>query len=240
MTLNLLIIDTETTGIDPSQDRVIEIGALLYSATYQTPLSQLSFLLYAPNNAAEPINRIPSAALSLLSRPMQLQSLDLLQTMAAETHYVVAHNAEFDAQWFDGSNLPILRDRDQKPLQWLCSMSDMTWPKQSRPGQSLINLALDHGIGVNSAHRALTDCQLLAELFNRLETNELNRLISQAIRPKALFKALISYEDRQLAKDAGFKWHTEDKTWRRRMAIEEAAQLPFRVVQLGASIGVSI
>lgn len=237
---NLLIIDTETTGIDPNQDRVIEIGALLYSATYQTTLAQLSFLLYAPDNAAEPINQIPVAALSVLSSSIQQQSLTLLQRMASETNYVVAHNAEFDAQWFDDVTLPILRDCHQQPLPWLCSMADMTWPKQNRPGQSLINLALAHGIGVSSAHRALTDCQLLAELFNRLESDVLTNLINQAIRPKALFKAMVSYDDRQLAKDAGFKWHAEDKTWRRRMAIEDAARLPFQVIQLPTALELSI
>ena len=44
MTLNLLIIDTETTGIDPTVDRVIEIGAILYSVNCKTTLAQLSFL----------------------------------------------------------------------------------------------------------------------------------------------------------------------------------------------------
>ncbi len=240
MTLNLLIIDTETTGTDPQQDRVIEIGAVLYSATHQSPLAQLSYLLDSPDNAAEPINRIPPAALSILPKSLQYQSLSLLQGMATEANYIIAHNAEFDAQWFDDSKLPILRDCNQKPLPWLCSMADMTWPKQSRPSQSLINLALDHGIGVSSAHRALTDCQLLAELFTRLEADELNRLICQASRPKALFKALVSYDDRQLAKDAGFRWHAADKTWRRRMAVEDAPQLPFPVVQLQADTGVNL
>ncbi|MGB3494238.1 MAG: 3'-5' exonuclease [Elainellaceae cyanobacterium] len=230
--LNLLIIDTETTGTDPTQDRVIEIGAVLYSAIHQSTLYQLSFLLYAPDNAAEPINRIPPAALLVLPDALQQKPLQLLQNMAAEASYVVAHNADFDTQWFDDTNLPILRDCSQNPLQWLCSMADMNWPKQSRSGQSLINLALDHGIGISSAHRALTDCQLLAELFNRLTPYEMSDLVNQALRPKALFRALVSYDNRQLAKNEGFKWHAEDKTWRRRLAIEDADQLPFQVVQI--------
>lgn len=240
MTQTLLIIDTETTGTDPTQDTVIEIGAILYSVSCQTALSHLSFLLYAAQNAAEPINRIPPTALMALPHVLQHKSLSLLQELALAADYVVAHNAEFDSQWFDDQQLPILRGPGQQPLQWLCSMADMTWPKQTRPGESLIALALNHGIGVSSAHRALTDCQLLAELFNRLAPHELTTLINQALRPKAWFKAQVSYDDRQLAKDAGFRWHAVDKTWRRRMAIEDAAQLPFRVVQLQAILGVSI
>ena len=232
MTLNLLIIDTETTGTDPIQDQVIEIGAILYSISFQSPLAQLSFLLYAPDNAAESINRIPPAALSALPDTLQHQSLDVLKAMAANARYAVAHNAEFDAQWFDDQRLPILRNQNQEPLPWLCSMTDMTWPKQSRPGQSLINLALDHGIGVSTAHRALTDCQLLSELLTRLTPDELDHLMAQALRPTAIFQAQVSYDDRQLAKDAGFKWDADRKIWFRKMAIEDTQNLCFSVIQL--------
>ncbi len=232
MAPNLLIIDTETTGIDPHQDKVIEIGAILYSGTCQTTLAQLSFLLQTTHNAAEHINRIPPNALTTFPQDLQNKALDLLGDMAATADYIVAHNAPFDAQWFDDERLPIIRGNHQQPLPWLCSMADMTWPKQTRPGGSLINLALDHGIGVSSAHRALTDCQLLAELFNRLSSDELADLIAQASRPKATFRAEVSYDQRHLAKAAGFKWNPDQKAWVRPMAIEDAAQLPFPTIQV--------
>ena len=232
MTQTLLIIDTETTGINPTQDTVIEIGAILYSVSCQTALSHLSFLLYADQNAAEPINRIPPTALTALPHVLQHKSLSLLQELALAADYIVAHNAEFDSQWFNDQQLPILRGPDQQPLQWLCSMADMTWPKQTRPGESLIALALNHGIGVSSAHRALTDCQLLAELFNRLAPHELITLIKQALRPKAWFKAEVSYENRHLAKNEGFRWDSERRIWVRKIPIEDANHLCFRVIQL--------
>ncbi|PSN11107.1 hypothetical protein C7271_25060 [filamentous cyanobacterium CCP5] len=171
MTLNLLLLDTEKTGIYPNYDSVIEIGAVLYSCLSQAVISQVSFLLNAPSNPAEHINRIPVEALAASSVTLQTSSFGLLQHMAAEASYIVAHNAEFDAQWFNDQSLPIIRGFNQQPLRWLCSMADMTWPKQSKPGESLISLALNHGIGVSSAHRALTDCQLLAELFDLPKLN---------------------------------------------------------------------
>ena len=232
MTPNLLILDTETTGIDPEHDRAIEIGAILYSGQHQTTLAQLSFLLYAESNAAEHINHIPAASLSALPETYEEQSLSLLQTMAAQADYAVAHNASFDRQWFDGDRLPVLIGADNSPLRWLCSMSDMSWPRQTRQRESLVNLALNHGIGISSAHRALTDCQLLAELFNRISADEFDTLMTDALRPKAIFQAHVSYNDRHLAKAAGFRWNGRDKIWTRRMAIEEATQLPFETTQI--------
>lgn len=41
----VLIIDTETTGLEPENGQVIEIGAILYSVSHQTTIQQVSVLL---------------------------------------------------------------------------------------------------------------------------------------------------------------------------------------------------
>jgi DNA polymerase III subunit epsilon len=225
--VNLLIIDTETTGLNPAHDRVIELGAILYSVTHRTVLHQLSTLLVAPDNPAEHINRIPAQVLPSLSERLVDQTLAVFEAMVQEASFAVAHNAAFDRQWFDGRHLPVLQKSGQ-PMQWLCTMEDFTFPWQTRPGDSLINLALAHGVGVSSAHRALTDCQLIAALYDRME--DLPQMIEQALRPKVLARALVSYDDRQLAKDAGFRWNGETRTWTRRMVEADAWQLPFKVM----------
>jgi len=71
---------------------------------------------------------------------------------------------------------------------------------------------------------------MIAALFDRAEN--LEEMITQASRPKAMFVAMVSYDDRQLAKDAGFKWDGQSKQWTRKMVIEEASVLGFPVRQL--------
>lgn len=62
--VNVLIVDTETNGTEPTKDQMIEIGAILYSVEHRTTLCQLSFLLEgASHNNCEHINGIPFAAL---------------------------------------------------------------------------------------------------------------------------------------------------------------------------------
>ncbi|MGB7275923.1 MAG: 3'-5' exonuclease [Geitlerinemataceae cyanobacterium] len=231
MAFNLLIIDTETTGLNPEDDRVIELGAILYNVDYQTVLHQISMLCPAPENPAEKINRIPSSVLPTIEPNLQRWMLLTFEQMVKHASYAVAHNAEFDRQWFDDRHLPKLMKED-RPMQWLCTMDDFTWPRQNRPGESLVTLALAHGIGVSSAHRALTDCQLIAALFDRMDKDQLSELIAAAARPKYLFKADVSYDDRQLAKDAGFKWNPDRKMWTRKMVEEDTQLLPFRVVKI--------
>ncbi|MBV8883085.1 MAG: hypothetical protein JO235_03670 [Chroococcidiopsidaceae cyanobacterium CP_BM_RX_35] len=55
---------------------------------------------------------------------------------------------------------------------------------------------------------------------------------TSALRPKAVFKALVAYEDRELAKQAGFKWYPERKFWERKMTVEDARELAFPVKQM--------
>lgn len=54
-------------------------------------------------------------------------------------------------------------------------------------------------------------------------------MFQMALRPKAWFKALVSYDNRELAKKAGFKWIPELKSWVRKMAVDDTKELPFMV-----------
>ena len=56
----VLILDTETTGLDENKDEVIEIGWILFDVSYKCVLSQVSFLFPVNNNEAEYINGIPA------------------------------------------------------------------------------------------------------------------------------------------------------------------------------------
>ncbi len=233
MPRNVLIVDTETTGIDPERDRAIEVAAILYSVPAQSTLYQMSALLPARENPAVNINRIAPLALQQLEPELEARSLQLLQDLATAADYAIAHNADFDQQWFGEGRLPVLCGGDGEPLPWLCTMTDFSWPLAAKSGDSLINLALAHGIGVSSAHRALTDCQLIAALFDRMP--ELEAMFAQACQPRYWFQAQVSYDKRHLAKEAGFRWHPDQRAWLRKLAIADAEALPFPVKSVTAN-----
>ncbi|MED5468928.1 MAG: 3'-5' exonuclease, partial [Cyanobacteriota bacterium] len=157
----LLIIDTETTGLDPKRGQCLEVGAILFHAPQRVVLAQHSFLLPVETNAAESINRIP-AEVTRLDQPWR-QGLDYFQALLDAADLLVAHNAGFDRQWFGKDQLPAV----SKP--WLCTMEDIAWPvdRQLRSRPSVRDLALAYGVPVWAAHRALTDCIYLAEVFAR-------------------------------------------------------------------------
>ncbi|WP_413326047.1 3'-5' exonuclease [Synechococcus sp. MIT S9503] len=219
----LLIIDTETTGLDPQLDHCLEVGVILFDVPSRQVLAQHSFLLPVEANAAEAINRIPAAATNL-PQPWR-PALSYLQSLLDAADVLVAHNAAFDRQWFGRGHLPAT----DKP--WLCSMEEMRWPAErllrSRP--SVRDLALAYEIPVWAAHRALTDCIYLAEVFRRCD--ELEQLVKRGLEPRQLMRAQVSYDDRHLARDAGFRWNEPVKgAWARRLSEREARDLDFPVV----------
>jgi DNA polymerase III subunit epsilon len=228
---SLLILDTETTGLDPAQGRCIELGAILFAVPQRAVLSQVSFLLPVDANPAEAINGIP-AAVSRLPQPWQA-GLHCFKAMLEVADAVLAHNAAFDRQWFGIDPLPPLT----KP--WICSMEDIRWPAALRlkSNPAVKDLALAHGVPVWAAHRALTDCIYLAQVLERCA--DLEALLQAALEPRHTYRALVSYGERHKAREAGFRWNQPVAgAWSRRLSDEEARALPFAVqrVEAGAAL----
>lgn len=236
MDLNYLaILDTETTAIHPKDGQIIEIAAALYHVPTRSIMHQASTLMRASGNAAESINRISPKTLQSIKAPLSLESLTYLQHLIGQADAIVAHNAEFDRNWithFTVNNFDTIATR--KP--WICTLKDFDWSDISPGSQSLVNIAINMGVPVTSAHRALTDCHLLAEIFTRLPDLEMR--LNASILPKSNYMALVSYDDRQLAKDAGFTWNNTERRWEKALTQEQyehiAGQGLFKVVALKA------
>ena len=90
-------------------------------------------------------------------------------------------------------------------------------------------MALAYEVPVWGAHRALTDCLYIVEVLRRCE--DLEELLIHALEPRQLMIAQISYENRHLAKNAGFRWNEPIKgAWSRRLTDREASSLDFPVM----------
>ena len=219
---NILILDTETTGLDNENDYCLEVGSILFNVKSRSVLAQQSFLLPVEINNAEKINNIP-AEITRLPQPLS-EAIKYFESLVRVSDVIVAHNAEFDMKWFGLNKLP------QIEKQWICSMDDITWPteRQLKTRPSVRDLALAYGVPVWNAHRALTDCIYLSEVFKRC--SELEKLLIRALEPKVLIRAEISYEERGLAKNAGFRWNDAIKgAWSRKMSRREMQKLQFPV-----------
>jgi len=218
----LLILDTETTGLSPSHGQCIEVGAILFHVASRAVLTQVSFLLACRANPAQHVNGIAPET-TRLEQPWQ-PALQCFLAMAAAADALLAHNVSFDRQWFGHGPLPELAG------PWICSMEDMRWPadRHLRATPSVRDLALAYGVPVWEAHRALTDCLYLVQVFQRCD--DLEALLQGALEPRRLYRARLSYAERQRAKEAGFRWNEPVAgAWSRRLSQREVEALSFAV-----------
>jgi len=217
-----LILDTETTGFDPETDALIELAVMLFDLKHAQAVESYASLVWRDRNEAEHVNGIPVAMLKTAPyiEDVWIPVRNMIQRKGLAPQVVIAHNAEFDRQFTPELGLP-----------WVCSEEDIRWPHRQARGGSLVQLALSLGLGVASAHRAMADVDTLARIFTRLaeQGHDLPKLIEHAMRPKALFYAVVSYQEKDAAKQHGFRWDPDKKEWWRRMAVDDAKALPFKV-----------
>ena len=221
----ILILDTETSGLDEHKNEIIEVGCILFHLASKSVLSQLSFLLPVNENEAQFVNGI-DPVITKISQPWE-ESINLFMKLVESSDLIIAHNAEFDKKWFGKGRLPKINKK------WVCSLEDINWSfkKSLKMRPSVTDLALSFDIPVWKLHRALSDCFYLSEVFKKCVN--LEEMLIKASVPRSLYKAIVSYEDRALAKKAGFLWNGPvNGAWARKLTEEELIELDFKVERI--------
>lgn len=235
MSLKILIVDTETTGLINAEPapKLLEVAACLYHVESKAELATVQFLLYADSNPASEINGIKEESLAAVSP--EIPGMDSLsksvmssaQSLWDSADFIVAHNASFDRHFLD----PVFGVKS--PKTWRCSLRHITFPK-AKKAKALGYMAVDHGIFPFGAHRALNDVTVLTALLKTVPD-----LAEQLARdPVENFR----FEARDLpfslnteAKDRGFRWDSKSRVWYRNMTLKESKDIPFNIVQVPLS-----
>ena len=220
---NIAILDTETTHISPKDGNLIEIACILYNVPNKTIIQQASTLLPSNDNAAFKINRISLSALAPPALPLTVSPMiHAIDAMIVRSDYIVAHNAEFDKSWIEQKTILI------NEIPWICSCYDFKWPDECNGAKKLTDIALSLDVPVVSAHRALTDCQLLAQCFSKLTDLEVR--LEDAAKPRQVYISSLPFDKNDTNKEHGFQWDKlVPKKWAKKLTEEEAAALPFTV-----------
>jgi DNA polymerase-3 subunit epsilon len=157
-TLNVTLVDTETTGLDPGSDEVIGIGLLCLRVQASTgrleSVVATSFQWREPDSmSAEAEATVGITRTQLKGRRFDATAIDRVLSV---TDLVVAHNAAVDRPFLERL-LPALAD-----LPWACSLTDIAWRTEEGLEQASIDFLLSrHGVAPSSGSPE-GDCHALA------------------------------------------------------------------------------
>jgi DNA polymerase III epsilon subunit-like protein len=204
-------IDFETTGLKKEQDRIIEIGAVLWDTETSTPVAAFSVLTTDTNYPAitEEIERITGISQKMLdthASPIN-NAMVALHEFSRRADYFLAHNAQFDKGFFEEEMKRASITHDDKV--WLCSMADVTYPEKIK-GQSLIHVSAEHGFVNPFSHRALFDVMTMLRVVSHYDINE---IVTNATTEKILIRCMATYNERDYAKKLKYRWDGDKKWW---------------------------
>lgn len=221
--LRILILDTETTGLSQTTDRIIELAMLLVSV--DTGSGQPFGVLDTFEGFEDPGMPIPEVArqvTGITDEMVRGQRLDdeQVQAMVARADLIVAHNAGFDRPFVEARFAAFAA----KP--WACSFMDIDWKARGAESAKLSALAQDRG-WFYDAHRALVDChallQVLAGPQADADTTGLARLMAAAALPSYRLQATgAPFESKDALKARGYRWDGEARVWHCTLASDEA------------------
>lgn len=225
--MKVTVIDTETTGLTKDTGKLIEVAIATFDLQVCDVIACSSQLIKGATEAevknTEYLHGISYEFLNQYGTDDYDGLSTALQYAMVDSTAILAHNAEFDRQWFAA-------DFPTDEIPWVCTCDDFVWPNKTE-SKSLTSIALAHGVGVLSAHRAMADVMTLCALLKRVGDDfgsaYLIEQVTRGMRPKAKFLACVTFSQKDLVKAAGFRWDADKKIWWRQMAIDDAKNLPF-------------
>lgn len=157
------VIDIETTGLDPGNDRIIEIGGILHANGRNISTFEVLINPGIPIKLdAARVNRINQ---SMLEGKPAIEEIipDFLNFI--ENSVLVAHNAEFDFGFINKALARTGRTHLQNPVIDTIGMARSAFP--GRTSYALQTLVRDLGIEIHDSHRALADAGACLGLFKK-------------------------------------------------------------------------
>lgn len=171
MTKKLIVLDTETTGLEVEQGhRIVEVGAVALADRKRTDLHFHSYL-NPQRSIDEEAEKVHGLSMERLSSEPEFSEIAESFLEFVEGSILVIHNAAFDLGFL---NAELKRASSQYPtLEEICDVEDtLLMARNKFPGQRNSLDALANRFEVTgydrSFHGALLDANILADVYIHL------------------------------------------------------------------------
>lgn len=235
----ILGLDTETTGLDCTKDKIIELGAVLWDTETKAPIEIYSTLVIQDNMGDE----LPAEIIEITGITLQMilqhgepapSVFAKLQELEKKAEYVLAHNAPFDKSFYDEQYKKLnYQTTYQRP--WIDTQRDLPLPAKITT-RKLTYLAAEHGFINPFAHRALFDVLTMLKLISCYNFATIVKLSKE---PNITIRAIVCppWEDEGkqtgLAKELGYRWEGTRKLWVKEVKQSQATEVINQAIKNG-------
>lgn len=209
----ILGIDFETTGLDLENDRVTEVGLVLWEIETKTPIQIAGFLVKTDKEVTAEITKLTGITREMLDKFGKSEDMAFraVQNSVYQADYIMAHNGnDFDR--------PLLANWDKRQESktqvrlpdkvWIDSKTDL--PAEAyQKSAGLKYMACDHGF-LYDGHRAVNDVLAMLKILSFYDAAT---VIERAKQPTIHVQALVTFDTNKLAKERGYHWKPETKQW---------------------------
>lgn len=204
-----VFVDTETTGLDPDTDEVIELAVLPFEYERDTGAIvrvDAGAALSAFRQPSFPIPPESSKVHGITNEMVAGQAIDpeRIRALIEPAHLVIAHNATFDRPMVE-KHWPIFEEK-----HWACSFAEIDWKSEGVGSAKLDYLLWSRG-WFHGGHRALSDAEaalfLLTLPLPASGRLGLSALLECARRQLWVVRAEdTAFEQRASLKARGYRW----------------------------------
>ena len=221
--ISMAFLDTETTGIDRANDKIIEIAIKVVKVESTSgKILSIEGSYESFNDPEEDISTEITLLTGIDNKMVDGESIDwdAVDRLLGKADIIIAHNAGFDRAFVD-------RHSSTSPGKiWACSISDIDWLKRGFTSSKQELLCYWHGFYFD-AHRAMNDVDALIHLVthdSQGDDRALLELIESSKRPEyVIFADNFKYDPvkKDIVKGNKYRWDPEGKVWHKKVNLDE-------------------
>ena len=202
-----ICLDTETTGLNHTEDKIIELGVVAFEFNPMT--AEIIRVTDRYNGFEDPGRPLPKEIIEITGITDEMvygQSFDDEQVnrLAGQATMVIAHNAGFDRKFVE-ARFPAFSS-----LPWACSVNQIDWQAERISTRVLEYLLFKFGLFIN-AHRALDDAEgVLGILLGQLPVSKFpafKALLNTYNEATSKISAVgAPFDKKDILKQRGYRW----------------------------------
>ena len=192
-------LDFETTGLDKVNDRITEVGMVLYSTKINRAIENSSYLVDAglpvPARVTE-ITGISTGLIKKMGRP-EKDAIEDVAFLMEQADAIIGQNViQFDKQFLDNAAKRLGVTIPVKP--WLDTRTDLPLSVETK---SLIYMAADHNFLNPFPHNAIADGLTVLKLA---ALYDFDKMLARSKEPNVVLQSMQTFEQNEVAKKLKF------------------------------------